>query len=121
MKNSGRTGAKRPDGLPVGKPFEPGQSGNPAGRPKGSLSLDTIVRQILEGEIELPPAIASTIRAAVGADKKALEAMVIVGLLLLRSCRVQATICRMYFLFARRWAHYVPYFLELARSRLVQV
>lgn len=61
--------------------FKPGQSGNPGGRPKGSLSLDTVVRQILEGEIELPPAIAETIKKAVGADKKALEATVIVGLL----------------------------------------
>jgi hypothetical protein len=61
--------------------FKKGKSGNAAGRPKGSHSLDTMVRRILEGEVELPEAIAATIKSAVGADKKALEATIIVGLL----------------------------------------
>jgi hypothetical protein len=80
-KNSGVSGERRADELPIGKPFEPGQSGNPNGCPKGSLSLDTMVRRILEEEEELPEAIAETIHNAVGADKNALEATIIVGLL----------------------------------------
>jgi len=40
-----------------------------------------MVRRILERQDELLPAIATTIREAVGADKKALEATIIVGLL----------------------------------------
>jgi hypothetical protein len=40
-----------------------------------------MVRRILEGKESLPPAIAETIKAAVGADRKALEATIIVGLL----------------------------------------
>jgi len=32
----------------VGRPFKPGQSGNPAGRPKGSLSLTALMKQELE-------------------------------------------------------------------------
>jgi hypothetical protein len=35
-ENSGGAASdKRDDGMPVGRPFEPGQSGNPKGRPKG--------------------------------------------------------------------------------------
>lgn len=30
------------------RPFKPGQSGNPAGRPKGARSRSTIIREILE-------------------------------------------------------------------------
>jgi hypothetical protein len=40
-----------------------------------------MVRRILEGDEELPSAIAETIRNAVGADRKALQATIIVGLL----------------------------------------
>ena len=80
-ENSGVSATKRPDGLPVGTPFKPGQSGNLKGRPKGSHTLETMVRRILEGEEELPAAIAETIKAAVGEDKRALEATIIVGLL----------------------------------------
>lgn len=32
------------------KPFKPGQSGNPAGRPKGIKSLSTVVRRLLADE-----------------------------------------------------------------------
>lgn len=32
------------------KPWQPGQSGNPSGRPKGSKNLKTIIRRVLEDE-----------------------------------------------------------------------
>lgn len=35
------------------KPFVPGESGNPAGRPKGARNLSTILREMLEEEIEV--------------------------------------------------------------------
>ena len=35
------------------KPFKEGESGNPAGRPKGSRNLSTILREMLEEEIEV--------------------------------------------------------------------
>jgi hypothetical protein len=55
-------------------------SGNKAGRPQGSLSLSTRVRNLLEGTEKLPPAIVETIRKAVGADTIALNAIMIAGL-----------------------------------------
>jgi hypothetical protein len=61
--------------------FKPGQSGNPAGSKPGTILLSTRIKRILEGDEKLPPAIAATIKNAVGADKKALDAMLIVGLL----------------------------------------
>lgn len=78
--NSGETAAKRPDGLPVGKPFQPGQSGNPNGRPPGP-DLGTLIRRYLNGEEKLPAAIEATIRSAVGENRKAGEAMIIAGIL----------------------------------------
>lgn len=63
------------------KPYPKGVSGNPNGRPKGIPSLSTRVRNLLDGTEKLPPAIAETIRKAVGADKHALDATIIVGLL----------------------------------------
>lgn len=33
------------------KPFQKGQSGNPAGKPKGTLNFTTILREILEEEV----------------------------------------------------------------------
>jgi hypothetical protein len=63
------------------KPFPKGGSGNKKGRPKGSISIDTRVRNLLEGKTKLPAAIAQTIRKAVGADRQALDATIIVGLL----------------------------------------
>lgn len=63
------------------KPFKKGESGNVAGRPKGAISLGTRVRNLLDGTEKLPTAIADTIRKAVGEDKQALDATIIVGLL----------------------------------------
>lgn len=31
----------------IGRPFQPGESGNPGGRPKGSVSITTEIRNIL--------------------------------------------------------------------------
>ncbi|MFP5328870.1 MAG: DUF5681 domain-containing protein [Alphaproteobacteria bacterium] len=37
----------------VGRPFQPGQSGNPGGRPKGSLNATTrMVQALLDGDAE---------------------------------------------------------------------
>ena len=50
------------------------------GRPCGP-DLATRVRRLLEGDDEMPPAIAETIKNAVGANKKALDAIIIAGVL----------------------------------------
>ena len=34
--------------MPVGRPFQPGQSGNPNGRPEGAVSIKTELRRLLE-------------------------------------------------------------------------
>jgi hypothetical protein len=80
-KSSGRAAEMRPDGRPVGTPFKKGQSGNPDGLKPGTIHLSTRVRRLLCGDEKLPDAIAETIRKAVGDDRHALDAMVIVGLL----------------------------------------
>ena len=54
--NSGVSAAAlREDGIPVGTPFKAGQSGNPVGRPKGSVSpkaeLQKLLNIVLKGEI----------------------------------------------------------------------
>jgi hypothetical protein len=33
---------------PRGRPFQPGQSGNPAGRPKGALNFKTVMQKVME-------------------------------------------------------------------------
>ena len=53
MKKNGETSnasADRTAKKPRGRPFKKGQSGNPAGRPKGSVSIMTRVKQILRDE-----------------------------------------------------------------------
>lgn len=80
-KDSGKAVERRSDGMPIGTPFKKGQSGNPEGMKPGTLHLSTRVRRLLSGEEKLPDAIAETIRNAVGDDRQALDAMVIVGLL----------------------------------------
>lgn len=47
----------------------------------GTISLGTRIRRLLDGSENLPPAISETIRKAVGADKNALDAMIIAGTL----------------------------------------
>lgn len=61
--------------------FKPGESGNPAGRPRGAVNLSTRIKNLLEGHTALPKNIADTIKNAVGEDKKALDALLIVALL----------------------------------------
>jgi hypothetical protein len=41
--------------MPVGTPFEPGQSGNPAGRKVGSVSLKGILRRLLDTRLPNEP------------------------------------------------------------------
>lgn len=43
-------GYKRP---PLEGRFKPGQSGNPAGRPKGTRNFQTLVRKCLDDEVEV--------------------------------------------------------------------
>lgn len=45
-----KVGYKRP---PLVTQFKPGQSGNPAGRPKGRKNLKSAVREIMESEIQV--------------------------------------------------------------------
>ena len=49
-ENDYRVGYKRP---PLHTRFQPGQSGNPSGRPKGSQSLETLFHKILNEQIPL--------------------------------------------------------------------
>lgn len=81
MKRSGDAAAKRPDGRPVGTPLQKGQSGDPEGMKQGTIHLSTRIRNLPEGRTELPTAVKKAIKAQVGEDKNALEAMLIVGLL----------------------------------------
>ena len=76
-KNASKT---RPDGMPVGTPFTSDHQPEGRGRPKGSLSLGTRIRALLEGDDDLPPAVLKEIKKAVGSDRAALDAVIIQGL-----------------------------------------
>jgi Family of unknown function (DUF5681) len=59
----------------AGRPFEPGRSGNPAGRPKGSRHRITVLaEQLLEGEAE--GLIRKAIKLALAGDVAALRLLV---------------------------------------------
>lgn len=52
MTDAEKTAPKQQKKKVPGRPFPPGVSGNPAGRPKGSLSLTDLLRQVL---LKVPP------------------------------------------------------------------
>lgn len=47
------------------KPFKQGQSGNPSGRPKGSVNLATHIRRLLNEESKGPAPIEAIIKVAI--------------------------------------------------------
>lgn len=65
---------------PAGTRFQPGQSGNPGGRPKGSVSLTTLLRRAL-AEKATPKAaktaaeaiVAALLKAARDGDQRAIQ------------------------------------------------
>lgn len=53
----------------IGRPFLPGQSGNPAGRPKKGTALTDVMREMLEGNPDIKKAImAKLLAGAAGGD-----------------------------------------------------
>ena len=56
MTINGATTHKTAQKQPIGRPFVPGQSGNPAGRPKGARSKlgETFLKALAEDFDELP-------------------------------------------------------------------
>lgn len=78
MENARKT---RKDGMPVGTPFTSERQPEGRGRPAGSISLDTRIRMLLEDTEKLPDPIKNAIRAQCGSDAKAMDAMIVVGLL----------------------------------------
>ena len=74
--SSGQSATRRP----VGTPFQEGKSGNEAGRPLGIPNLESRVRALLDGD-NLPAPIALAIRNQCGEDRKAIDAVIIGGLL----------------------------------------
>jgi len=71
----------RSDGMPIGTPFSKDNPPRNQGRPAGSFSLETRVRNLLEDTEKLPRPIREAIRAQCGDDVKAIDAVMIVGLL----------------------------------------
>lgn len=72
-----------PGVIPAGaKPFQPGQSGNPAGRAKGSVNLDSILNEMLEREVDCEKLIKDpSIRAMYGLKNRSKLADVCAALL----------------------------------------
>lgn len=56
--------------MPVGTPFKPGQSGNPAGRPIGAVNLSTRIQNALEDAEDLPSKVRQAMERVVGKGKK---------------------------------------------------
>lgn len=58
--------------------WKPGQSGNPAGRPKGAKNKITMLRQALEGElrVQIGPHMADILMIAIDKAKEGNEAMI---------------------------------------------
>lgn len=58
--------------------WKPGQSGNPAGRPKGSKNNITLLRQALEGElrVQIGPHMAEVLLVAINMAKDGNESMI---------------------------------------------
>ncbi|MGX7872605.1 hypothetical protein ACVDG5_006910 [Mesorhizobium sp. ORM6] len=61
--------------MPVGTPFTSENQPEGCGRPARSISLSTRIQRILEGDEKLPDIIDKTIRNAVGAGKKPIDAV----------------------------------------------
>lgn len=62
---------KRPDGRSRGRPFEPGQSGNPGGRPRGK-SVTAALRELIDAQG--PESVAGPLlKAAQTGDLKAIR------------------------------------------------
>ncbi len=63
MSKEKQKSAKKQQKKVPGRPFKPGQSGNPKGHPKGMPNRSTIVKKILEANIKSPDTIERAIKA----------------------------------------------------------
>jgi Family of unknown function (DUF5681) len=63
---------------PINGRYLPGQSGNPAGRPKGAKNKVTLMKLALEGELrtQLGPAMAEVLAVAITKAKQGNESMI---------------------------------------------
>lgn len=64
-----------------GKQFTSEYQPQSNGRPKGSISLETRIRNLLEDTESLPAPIREAIKIQCGGNVKAMDAMIVVGLL----------------------------------------